>query len=192
MTEENTRIHRIRSTAFNSRKNFGDTAARKRGESNFLRAFERAYFASVDGGIVANEFAQPQLGVADLIWVAWNNEQNNSEFTALTIEKILRRRSLVAFEAKLKDWQQALRQAYRYRYFADKSIVVMPDEYSGPALRNLSIFEEMGVGLWVFKKSTNQIKKAFTPVGIRALNKEAREKAIKKISSQVNIRKLRK
>lgn len=185
-------LHRIRTRNYNSRRNFGEQVGRKRGESNFLRGFERAYFADAGGGIFANEFAQPQMGVADMVWVAWTNEKKDGGFTALCVEKILRRKSLVAFEAKLKDWQQALRQAYRYRYFSNQSIVVMPVETAKAAERNLSVFQEMGVGLWTFDKPSESIYKHYTHVRTRALNREAHQKAIVQISTQVDLRKLSK
>ncbi|MCF6314109.1 MAG: hypothetical protein L3J39_16800 [Verrucomicrobiales bacterium] len=183
-------VYRIRSKAYNSRRNFGPEVGRKRGESNFLRAFERAYFTQVGGGIAANEFAQPQLGVADLVWIAWNHQHGDEEFTALSIEKILQRRTLIAFEAKLKNWQQALQQAYRYRYFSDKAIVLMPHENANSAISNLAIFEEHRVGLWSFEKSTQRIRKYYTPTRVKALSPAARQKAIAQISAQVDLSKL--
>jgi len=183
-------VYRIRAKAPNSRKNFGSVSSRKRGESNFLRAFERAYFAQVGGGIVANEFAQPQLGVADLVWIDWSQGDHDEEFTAVSLEKILKRRTLISFEAKLKNWQQALQQAYRYRYFSDKAIVVMPFENANPALKHIEVFDELKVGLWTFEKSSNRIRKHYTPTRVRALSKDARQKAIAKISTQINLSKL--
>jgi len=183
-------VYRIRAKAHNSRRNFGSESSRKRGESNFLRAFERAYFAQVGGGIVANEFAQPQLGVADLVWIAWSKGDHSEDFTAVSLEKILKRRTLISFEAKLKNWQQALQQAYRYRYFSDKAIVVMPYENATPALKHLEVFEELKVGFWTFDRSTNRIKKHYTPTRVRALSKNSRQKAIAKISAQINLSKL--
>ena len=59
------------------------------------------------------------------------------------MEKQLSRRQLFAFEAKIKDWQRALQQAFRYRYFADKSIVVMPLANAARAIDNLAVFKEM-------------------------------------------------
>ncbi len=189
--EESSSIHRIRAKSYNSRKNFGGAVSRKRGESNFLRAFEQAYFEQVGGGIVANEFAQPQFGVADMVWIAWSHRDNDEEFSAVSLEKKLSRRTLISFEAKLKNWQQALQQAYRYRYFSDKAIVVMPDENANPALKNLSVFEELEVGLWTFNTSSGCLKKHHTPVN-RVLSKTARQKAIAQISLQVNLSKLSK
>lgn len=52
-----------------------------------------------------------------------------------------------AIEAKLKDWKRALKQAYRYKWFAEYSFVVLDEYYSKPALRNIAIFEKYNVGL---------------------------------------------
>ncbi|WP_069660949.1 hypothetical protein [Arcticibacter eurypsychrophilus] len=52
-----------------------------------------------------------------------------------------------AVEAKLKDWRRALKQAYRYKWFAEYSFVVLDAYYSKPALKNLNLFEKYNVGL---------------------------------------------
>lgn len=52
-----------------------------------------------------------------------------------------------AIEAKLKDWKRALKQAYRYKWFAEYSFVVIDEHYAKPALRNINIFEKYNVGL---------------------------------------------
>ncbi len=53
----------------------------------------------------------------------------------------------VAIEAKLKNWQRALQQAYRYKWFAKKAYVILPSENIGPALKRLDLFQKLGVGL---------------------------------------------
>jgi len=52
-----------------------------------------------------------------------------------------------AIEAKLKDWKKALKQAYRYKWFAEYSFVVLDAHYAKPALKNITIFEKYNVGL---------------------------------------------
>lgn len=52
-----------------------------------------------------------------------------------------------AIEAKLKDWKRALKQAYRYKWFAEYSFVVLDAHYSKSALKNINIFEKYNVGL---------------------------------------------
>lgn len=52
-----------------------------------------------------------------------------------------------AIEAKLRDWKRALKQAYRYKWFAEYSFVVMDAHYSNPAIKNIDVFEKYNVGL---------------------------------------------
>lgn len=192
MLAKTPKVQRLQVTAQNTRRNFRPEVSRKRGESNFLRAFERAYLARLDAsGFVAGEFALPGYGVADLVWIGWNTGSNEEDFTAFSVEKRLHRRHLFAFEAKLKDWRRALQQAFRYRYFSDKAIVLMPFENVGPALEALESFRQVEIGLWSFERKTETIRQHFTPTKVKALNKTARTKAISLISSKVDLRKLR-
>lgn len=192
MTSHETKVQKFRVNAQNTRRNLPHQSARKRGESNFLRAFERAYFARARTmGLAASEFALSGYGVADLVWIGWSASSSDYEFSALSLEKQLFRRQLFAFEAKLKDWQKALRQAFRYRYFADKAIVVLPAANAGLAVANLEAFQHLGVGLWGFDSTSESIREHFTPTKFRALSDSARRKAISIISSKVNLGKLR-
>lgn len=188
-------VLKVKTKAHRSRLNFGNAAARKRGEANFLAAFERAYFGSLGkGGLAAGEFALEGYGVADLVWIAWR-PNGGEEFSALSLEsleKSLMRRKLHAFEAKLKDWRRALKQAFRYRYFADKAIVLMPAANAAPALAHLESFRELGVGFWTFDSGVGTIRKHFTPTRVSAYNPQARAKAVARLSSSVQLRKLRK
>ncbi|MCX6880424.1 MAG: hypothetical protein NTW21_42455 [Verrucomicrobia bacterium] len=188
-----TNVLRLPAKGQKTRRNFGPVVARKRGESNFMRAFERAYFARHKiKGMAAGEFSLAGFGVADLVWIGWSPDPTAEDFTALTLEKLLKRRRLHAFEGKLKDWRRALQQAFRYRYFADKAIVVMPTENAGPAISNLEAFQHLCVGLWAFDVQTGIIREHFTPTRIRAFSEEARQKAIKALASKLNLRQLRK
>ncbi len=53
----------------------------------------------------------------------------------------------VAIEAKLKDWKRALRQAYRYKWFANKSFVFLPMENITIPKKNIDLFHGYNVGL---------------------------------------------
>jgi hypothetical protein len=175
---------------YNTRRNLPTVVGRKRGESNFMRAFERAYFAQkCHPGMAAAEFALGGFGVADLVWIAWRHGPSSAEFSALSLEKQLARQQLFAFEAKLNDWQRGLQQAFRYRYFADKSVVVMPAENAGPAIANLGAFKELGVALWTFDRTNLVIREHYTPGKVDALNREARTKAITLLLSRFDLRK---
>jgi len=52
-----------------------------------------------------------------------------------------------AIEAKLKDWKRALKQAYRYKWFAEYSFVVLDAYYTKSALKNIDHFIKYNVGL---------------------------------------------
>jgi len=54
---------------------------------------------------------------------------------------------IVAYEAKLKNWREALEQASDYLHFADEAYVVMPETFALKAVYYLEIFLERGVGI---------------------------------------------
>jgi hypothetical protein len=56
-------------------------------------------------------------------------------------------REVLAFEAKLTRWRDALHQAYRTRCFARRSYVVLPERVALIALRYAHEFERRDVGL---------------------------------------------
>jgi len=60
---------------------------------------------------------------------------------------------LVAFEAKLCRWRDALNQAYRNSSFAHYSYVVLPETTSGNAISGIYEFSRRGVGLCSFGSS---------------------------------------
>jgi hypothetical protein len=59
-------------------------------------------------------------------------------------------KSVVAIEAKLRDWKRALVQAYRYLEFAHESWVLLDHNFIGNALREKEMFRSSGVGLASF------------------------------------------
>jgi len=56
---------------------------------------------------------------------------------------------VIAFEAKLSSWRQALHQAYRNTCFAHRSYVVVPAELAEHARRRAHEFAQRSVGLCV-------------------------------------------
>src|SRR5438132_10558829 len=54
---------------------------------------------------------------------------------------------VIAFEAKLQDWKEALHQAYRNTCFAHESYVVVPCHVARRAIRSDAEFTRRGVGL---------------------------------------------
>lgn len=69
----------------------------------------------------------------------------------------------IAIEAKLKNWKRALDQAFRYKWFAKKSFVVLDSSNIRPAIKNIVDFKKMNVGL--AEISTNgEVLVHFNPV----------------------------
>jgi hypothetical protein len=65
----------------------------------------------------------------------------------------LEKDTFIAFELKLKDWKRASKQAFRYRSFADKVFVVMPEQNAKSALKNIDHFRKFNIGLATFNNS---------------------------------------
>lgn len=68
-----------------------------------------------------------------------------------------RRKTLVAFEAKLDNWKRAFHQAYRSTAYANKSYVIVPTHVAARALRDRDEFELRGVGLCSFDGKSVQV-----------------------------------
>ena len=136
------------------------------------------------GGVGGKEFALSGFGIADFVWVGWQNTINPDEGSALTIEKIkslLNRHKLTAFEMKLTDWRKGLAQAYRYSYFADLAVVVLPPKIAATAKADLDLFRESNVGLWSFNPASGAIRKLFTPRGSGPRSAKANAKALESL-----------
>lgn len=68
-----------------------------------------------------------------------------------------RRKTLVAFEAKLDNWKRAFHQAYRSTAYANKSYVIVPEHVASRAMREREEFELRGVGLCSFNGIAVQV-----------------------------------
>lgn len=55
--------------------------------------------------------------------------------------------TIIAIEAKLKNWQQALNQACRYKRFSHQSYVLLDSHNVRPALRKIDSFIDWNIGL---------------------------------------------
>jgi len=68
-----------------------------------------------------------------------------------------RRKTLVAFEAKLDNWKRAFHQAYRSTAYANRSYVIVPTHVAARAMRDRNEFELRGVGLCSFDGKSVQV-----------------------------------
>lgn len=178
------------------RRNLPASLARKRGESNFVSSFSKAYIKSVaPDGFGGKEFALAGFGIADFVWIAWRNTINPDEGSALSIEKLktlLNRHKFTAFEMKLADWRKGLAQAYRYSYFADLAVVVLPPDLAAVAKAELDLFRRSNVGLWSFDSEKETILKMFTPRRSGPRSPKAKEKALESLGRSLQFSQLRK
>lgn len=163
----------------NPRRNLPPRFSRKRGESNFLRAFEKAYFAAqTKRGVARAEFDFSGFGIADLVWISWPLRDVPGDATAVGLQRRLRSLKVVAFELKLSEWRRGLAQAFRYSYFADLAVVVLSPSAAKAAIKEVAEFRRLSIGLWGFDPKTGVISKHFTPRRQRAKSANARARAV--------------
>jgi hypothetical protein len=176
------------------RRNLPAPLSRKRGESNFVSSFSRAYIDSLASqGVGGKEFALSGFGIADFVWVAWRNKVNPEEASALSVEQIkslLNGHRLTAFEMKLSDWRKGLSQAYRYSYFADLAVVVLPSAVAEKV--EIGLFRDLNIALWSFDPVTQVIAKLFTPRRSGPRNAKAKDRALDALGRCLQLGQLRK
>jgi hypothetical protein len=170
-----------------TRRNLPAASSSKRGESNFIAKFERAYLeaeqqkTAMRDHASGREFALDGFGRADVLFMAWRKAKGSEDFTALALKSL----RITAIEGKLSDWRKGLVQASRYRFFANRALLILPPETCSIALPFLATFRDLNVGLWEFDPASSRIRKHFTPRCGRPLNRKAREKAIHLISAKL-------
>ncbi|WP_421827904.1 hypothetical protein [Larkinella sp.] len=89
---------------------------------------------------------------------------------------------IVSIELKLKNWQQALTQAFRYLSFSNKSFVVLDEKFIRPALNNINIFEQYNIGLASFNLN-HDFKIYLNPVEITPFDPVLNENLTKLITA---------
>lgn len=171
------------------RRNLPIASYRKRGESNFVGLFERAFLKQGVQGFGGRQFAVSGFGIADFIWVNLSRLSPFQHSKDIDLIDFLKNQTLMAFEMKIGDWKRALHQAYRYSYFADHVVVVLPIDKITTACNNLALFKDLDIGLWGLG-SDKKISKFFTPNFSTAKSDNARNKAINLIGRKINFRML--
>ncbi|MGA2916625.1 MAG: hypothetical protein ABSE89_11425 [Sedimentisphaerales bacterium] len=171
----------LKSNIRDPRRNLPLHLMRKRGESNLANAFQRKYVEDIQTqGIGACHFALTGYGIADFVWIRTPQMLTRKPYTLTEndIRRELLKTLMVAFEMKLMDWRKAIQQAYRYSYFADKAIVVLPNDRKTAILPQIDFFKQMNIGLWFFDTKNRNIIKAFSPLRSGPKNISAKKKAI--------------
>ncbi len=103
---------------------------------NFIAILPASLFSQKGQAIYQTEFNYSRGGT-DIILLDGNNE-------------------LVAFEAKLKKWREALHQAYRNTSFAQYSYILVPEQVAEIAAKYLAEFSRRSAGICFI--SGNEIK----------------------------------
>jgi hypothetical protein len=160
------------------RNNFPRRLARKRTESTIVLSFARTFLKSMGNRAVlaAREVALNGYGIADLVClvIAENRYSKPNE-----------KAHLLAFEVKIRDWRKALAQAFRYKYFAHASTVVLPPEDSQKAMQFLDTFKALAIGLWSFDIRSGEIRRLYTPDYQCPFSDSAHAKATKLFSHRL-------
>jgi len=186
----------LRYKALNPRRNLAGRCSKNQPEEKLLKAFQELYLKSkIKPGICLFDLDLPGYGIPDLIWISWHGNFGNEGATALSyesLEKRLRERRLCAFELKVSDWRKALLQAQRYRYFADRSMVIVPASVAAKAKLHIASFKSSKVGLWGIDSKARRIYKYYTPTGTKPFNLEAKQKLAIRILKGLKLRKLSK
>lgn len=68
---------------------------------------------------------------------------------------------IIAVEAKLTDWKHGLKQAHRYKFFADKVYLAMPE--NKVHLVPIELLKELKIGLMSFNEKKDNIKYIYKP-----------------------------
>jgi len=155
------------------RRNLPPHLSKKRGEANYLASFERMILSKKrKNGVGGRNFEMNGYGIADFIWIERN------ELVILGKAIFTGQIKLTAFELKLANWKQALTQAYRYSYFSDMSIVVLPSKAAVAAAKHLELFRQMRIGLWKYDARSANYEKVYQPRFNRPRSSSAKAKAL--------------
>ncbi len=98
--------------------------------------FRRWLRAPKDATVFQQTEVQGLFGIPDLLAAV----ENRSRRKTSPVRSI-------AFEMKLSNWRRGLMQAFRYRTFACKSVLVIDNARSAPAVANLDRFIRANIGL---------------------------------------------
>ncbi|MHB8904873.1 MAG: hypothetical protein ACYC4T_06715 [Melioribacteraceae bacterium] len=167
---------------YQPRNNFPSHISSKRGETLFLLDFTRTLLKQHEISRHPREmklFRELELngfGISDLLLYEFSRSTDKNEF---------KRQTLTVFEIKIKDWRKAIQQAFRYRYYANRSIVVIPLENIRSAKNNLSVFQELKVGLWGYDRQSKRVFKYYTPKLQKPFSLKAKGKALQIINKEV-------
>lgn len=74
-------------------------------------------------------------------------EESNKKFKAIKKGKFKTSKNIIAIEAKVKNWKSGIRQAMRYKEYADYSYLAIYEKHISSCLKHLEVFNMLGIGL---------------------------------------------
>lgn len=167
----------ITSLAFNSRNprknlpvNVRSKQAELRFQNEFLKIWVRKSFRK---GIGGSQFELSNYGIADYIWV---NPAGQID----------------AFEFKLHDWKGGLMQAMRYRGYARRSFLVVPDSITERVLAAADFLRQTNIGVYTFNRINKKIKLLMRSKSSKPLSADAYSRALQILNRKRKFRELRK
>ncbi|OPX86928.1 MAG: hypothetical protein A4E53_02690 [Pelotomaculum sp. PtaB.Bin104] len=92
---------------------------------------------------------------------------------------------LWAFELKLKDWRRALFQTLQYKAFANRVVIVVPEDKENTINKNIDVFRNLQVGVMVFNMANLSYKIMQKPRRINPSSKRHSLFALGKIASEL-------
>ena len=106
----------------------------------------------------------------------YNYNRGRTDVIALTDEG-----ELLAFEAKLTRWRNAMHQAYRNRCFAHRSYVLLPREVAEQAVHHASEFARRSIGVCtIINGSISVLIDACWEAPVQAVMEEKVREALRK------------
>lgn len=83
---------------------------------------------------------------------------------------------VIAIEFKLRNWKQAIKQAYRYKSFSEESYVLLDRKYVNKAKGNIDIFIKYNVGLAAVDE--DKIEFYYRPKSVKPFSIDLTKKAL--------------
>lgn len=167
----------IKSLSFNSRnprKNLPAEVRFKQAEVRFQNDFLKVWLKkSRRIGVGGAQFELSNYGIADYIWV---NSLGQID----------------AFEFKLHDWKGGLMQAMRYRGYARRSYLVVPDSLSERVLAAAESLRQTNIGVYAFDCLNKEIKLLMPSRTAKPLSADAYSRALQILNRKRKFRELSK
>jgi hypothetical protein len=167
-------IKNISFSAPNPRRNLPANVRNKRTEILFQNKFLKRWFLQNNiFGIGGSQFSVPGFGIADYVFIESN-------------------RHITAFEFKISDWRKGLAQAARYKCYAHRSFLVVPQSIVHRIKPFFKSLKEINVGLCIFNCQTGIIDTIYNPKIKEPFSKNAHNNALSILNWKKNFSKLRK